>query len=196
MYQVRYRKVKNLLKGIRERERINCEDLYPKDWRRLKNKLTRVDKQNERWMERQKDRQKQLTLLISESPCPNENPLLTPVIPCTSPPSLAIPCTYPLCHLSAPVIPCTCPLSSPASLCHPLYTHCHPKSSPVIPRTCLCHPCLSPSSPTQSLAARWSVMLTIHNLFSCRKSRNLNYPYLYIHYFLPGVRLYYLNITW
>ena len=98
------------------------------------------------------------------------------MIPSTSRLSLATPCTYPLCHSSAPVIPCTCPLSSLASLCHHLYTHCHPKSSPVISCTCLCHPSLPPSSSTRSLAARWSVVLTIHNHFSCHKSRNLNHP--------------------
>ena len=97
--------------------------------------------------------------------CPIENPLSTQVIPRTSlsPSSLSV---------SAPVIPCTYPLSSLPSLCHPLYTHCNPKSSPVTPCTCLCHPSLPPSSSTLSLAAQWSVVLNIHNHFSCHNSWN------------------------
>ena len=119
-----------------------------------------------------------------QNPLSQWKSLSIPVIPCTCPPSLATPCTYPLCHFSAPIIPCTCPLSSLASLCHPLNTHCHPKSSPVIPCTCLCHPCLPPSSSTRSLAARWSVVLTIHNHVSCHKSWKSNHPSvnLYVRY--------------
>ena len=83
--------------------------------------------------------------------CPIENPLFTPsfLVPPLYP--LSSPVGNPLCHLSAPVIPCTYPLSFPASLCQPLYTHCHPKSSPVIPCTCLCHPCL----PRHPLPGPW-----------------------------------------
>ena len=128
-------------------------------------------------MEKQKDTEAPYTTDFRIH-CPYENPLSTPVIPCTSPTSLATPCTYPLCHFSAPVIPCTYPLSSLASLCHPLYTHCHPKSSPVIPCTCLCHPSL----PLHPLLGHWllgEVLCSLYIpfiLFSCRKSWNLNHP--------------------
>mgnify|MGYP003689834561 CR=1 FL=1 len=101
----------------------------------------------------------QATTTVFSIHCPLENPLSTPVISCTSPSPFAVPCMYPLCHFSAPSIQCTYPLSSLAiaSLCHPLYTHCHPKSSPVIP--CTCHPCL-PRHPLH--VAGCSVMCCAH----------------------------------
>lgn len=68
-----------------------------------------------------------------ENPCPYENPLSFPVIPCVfpvipwAPP--VIPCTQPLYTLQSPVSHCKHPLCSTVSPCHHLYarvTHCKP----------------------------------------------------------------------
>ena len=110
-------------------------------------------------------------LSLWKSPVNPSHSLYLPSIP-------SHPLSQPLCHFSAPIIPCTYPLSSLASLCHPLYTHCHPKSSPVIPCTCLCHPSL----PLHPLLGHWllgEVLCSLYIpfiLFSCRKSWNLNHP--------------------
>ena len=123
-------------------------------------------------MERQKDREKQLTLLISESPVPMKIPfqplsfLVPPLHPLPS--SVHILCAIrllqssPVHVLSPPqpfsVIPCT-PTVTPSPLLSSLV---HVSVTPVSPR-----------HPQRSLWLLGEVLCSLYipcNLFSCRKS--------------------------
>ena len=123
------------------------------------------------------------TILISESTVPMEIPfhpshsLYLPSIPshplyvsfvllfCPNHP-LYMSSVLPSLSLSPPVHP----LSPQVISCHPVYMSLSPQSPP--------------SSSTRSLAARWSVVLTIHNHVSCHKSWKSNHPSvnLYVRY--------------
>ena len=122
-----------------------------------------------------------LSYVHSQATTPNSEstvPLKIPFSPHHSLYLPSIPC-HPLNISSVPLVCSYYPLyMSPVLPSLSLSTPVHPLSPQVFsyhPLYMSLSPLSPPSSSTRTLAARWNVVLTIHNHFSCHKLWNLNH---------------------